>query len=100
MIKNILTKVFKNHIRTNHACINPEYFPKEKEYHMGYEIIARAVLKNREIVLGRRMEFTKKYVTWKCSHLERDIKVYCWGNYFDDRNLAILDFNRRIESDD
>ena len=40
MIKSILTKVFKNHIRINHAYINPEYFPKEKEYNAGYEIIA------------------------------------------------------------
>ena len=97
MIKSILTKVFKNHIRTNHAYINPEYFPKEKEYNAGYEIIAKACVNSTEIVLGKHIENSKKYVTWKCTHLVENIKMYHWGNYFDDRNSAILDFNRRVK---
>ena len=97
MIKNILTKVFKNHIRTNHAYINPEYFPEQKEYNAGYEIIEKACINDIEIVLGQHIENSKKYVTWKCTHLIGDIKVYCWGNYFYDRNSAILDFNRRVK---
>ena len=97
MIKNILTKVFKNHIRTNYAYINPEYFLEEKEYNAGYEIIAKACVNGTEIVLGQHIENSKKYVTWKCTHLIGDIKMYHWGNYFDDRNSAILDFNRRTK---
>ena len=50
-----------------------------------------------EIVLGQHIENSKKYVTWKCTHLIGDIQMYHWGNYFDDRNSAILDFNRRIK---
>ena len=97
MIKNILTKVFKNHIRTNHAYINPEYFQEEKEYNAGYKIIAKTCVNGIEIVLGQHIESSKKYVTWKCTHLMGDIKMYHWGNYFDDRNSAILDFNRRVK---
>ena len=66
------------------------------EVNQGYTIIQKQRAGNKEFALGHNSNAPNPYVTWKCSVNQSD---YYWGHYFNDKDKALKDFNKRVREE-